>query len=172
MLAQPTSSRSTFGFNFAVPVDRKPFKVSPNRGVKRPLHFSMEHAAEATRTARDRCSSELWLIPGCGRASECSSPGAVFSYLNSARCGEWRRRRPRGRPARRARPPLTIVHRYSVKTMLNINGTQRSRGRPPATWCCDVEKDLKAQNIPLLTIQDRMPRRKRTRRPDRKRTWD
>ncbi|GBP01089.1 hypothetical protein EVAR_2346_1 [Eumeta japonica] len=40
----------------------------------------------------------------------------------------------------------------------------RSRGRPSATWWYTVEKDLKSQNISLLTIQDRMTWRKRTRR--------
>ncbi|XP_063383454.1 uncharacterized protein LOC134669431 [Cydia fagiglandana] len=56
---------------------------------------------------------------------------------------------------------------YSVKTVLNIS-TQRSRGRgrPPATWWYTVERDLKTQNIPLLTTQDRPAWRKRTRRPD------
>ncbi|XP_063547859.1 uncharacterized protein LOC134755320 [Cydia strobilella] len=57
---------------------------------------------------------------------------------------------------------------HPVKTVLDINSTQRprGRGRPPATWWYTVERDLKTQNIPLLTTQDRLAWRKRTRRPD------
>ena len=55
---------------------------------------------------------------------------------------------------------------YSVKTVLNITTQQRTRGRPPASWWSNVERDLKQQNLTPLTTRDRTSWRLRTRRPD------
>ncbi|KAL0881976.1 hypothetical protein ABMA27_001728 [Loxostege sticticalis] len=55
---------------------------------------------------------------------------------------------------------------YSVKTVLNIETQRRQRGRPPATWWSNVERDLKSQNLSPATTRDRISWRRCTRRPD------
>ncbi|KAL0830285.1 hypothetical protein ABMA28_002485 [Loxostege sticticalis] len=55
---------------------------------------------------------------------------------------------------------------YSVKTVLNIETQRRGRGRPPATWWTNVERDLKSQNLSPATTRDRISWRRCTRRPD------
>ncbi|KAG7296805.1 hypothetical protein JYU34_020747 [Plutella xylostella] len=55
---------------------------------------------------------------------------------------------------------------YAVKKAMHIPSQSRGRGRPPATWWSNIEKEMKAQNLTTSTTRDRISWRRSTRRPD------
>ncbi|KAL4720059.1 hypothetical protein ACJJTC_012938 [Scirpophaga incertulas] len=58
------------------------------------------------------------------------------------------------------------VDHHPVKQALKIPDRPRGRGRPPATWWSNMQKEIQCENLCTQTSQNRDLWRKRTRRPD------